>query len=108
MKYIDEKSSYLEVLYAIFGKHPNYVFTGDPNEFRRVISCILTTIPVRNERIVRLRYGLPDGFARSYAEIGRMYNVTGTRIAQINTRALRMLRHPSRSSKLKKFITREI
>ena len=54
--------------------------------------------------MLRLRYGLDDGKARTLEEVGREFNVTRERIRQIEAKALRKLRHPSRSKKLKDFL----
>ena len=58
----------------------------------------------REARVLRLRYGLDDGKARTLEEVGREFNVTRERIRQIEAKALRKLRHPSRSKKLKDFL----
>ena len=58
----------------------------------------------REEKVVRLRFGLDDGKARTLEEVGREFNVTRERIRQIEAKALRKLRHPSRSKKLKDFL----
>ena len=54
--------------------------------------------------MLSLRYGLPDGRERTLEEVGRAFNVTRERIRQIEAKALRKLRHPSRSKKLKDFL----
>ena len=58
----------------------------------------------REARVLRLRYGLDDGKARTLEEVGREFNVTRERIRQIEAKALRKLRHPSRSKKLRDFL----
>ncbi|MFA5270564.1 MAG: sigma-70 family RNA polymerase sigma factor [Patescibacteria group bacterium] len=66
---------------------------------RRRIDKILSTLSVREQRVIRLRYGLDDGVSRTLEEIGREFNVTRERIRQIEVKALRKLKHPSRRRK---------
>ena len=65
---------------------------------------VLDTLTPREEKVLRLRYGLDDGKPRTLEEVGQEFNVTRERIRQIEAKALRKLRHPSRSKKLKDFI----
>ena len=65
---------------------------------------VLDTLTPREEKVLRLRFGLDDGKARTLEEVGREFNVTRERIRQIEAKALRKLRHPSRSRKLKDFL----
>ena len=65
---------------------------------------VLDTLTPREEKVLRLRFGLDDGKARTLEEVGREFNVTRERIRQIEAKALRKLRHPSRSKKLKDFL----
>nr|WP_122011869.1 RNA polymerase sigma factor RpoD [Maliibacterium massiliense] len=65
---------------------------------------VLDTLTPREERVLRLRFGLDDGRARTLEEVGKEFNVTRERIRQIEAKALRKLRHPSRSKKLKDFL----
>ncbi len=65
---------------------------------------VLDTLTPREEKVLRLRYGLDDGKPRTLEEVGREFNVTRERIRQIEAKALRKLRHPSRSKKLKDFL----
>ena len=62
---------------------------------------VLDTLTPREEKVLRLRFGLDDGRARTLEEVGKEFNVTRERIRQIEAKALRKLRHPSRSKKLK-------
>jgi RNA polymerase primary sigma factor len=64
---------------------------------------VLTSLAERERKILELRYGLSDGFPRTLEEVGRQYNVTRERIRQIEAKALRKLRHPTRRSKLEGF-----
>ena len=65
---------------------------------------VLDTLTEREEKVLRLRFGLDDGRARTLEEVGREFNVTRERIRQIEAKALRKLRHPSRSKKLKDYL----
>jgi RNA polymerase primary sigma factor len=65
---------------------------------------VLDTLTPREEKVLRLRFGLDDGRARTLEEVGREFNVTRERIRQIEAKALRKLRHPSRSKKLKDYL----
>ena len=65
---------------------------------------VLDTLTPREEKVLRLRYGLDDGRPRTLEEVGKEFNVTRERIRQIEAKALRKLRHPSRSKRLKDFL----
>ncbi|MCQ2439666.1 MAG: RNA polymerase sigma factor RpoD [Oscillospiraceae bacterium] len=65
---------------------------------------VLATLTPREEKVLRLRFGLEDGRTRTLEEVGREFNVTRERIRQIEAKALRKLRHPSRSKKLRDFL----
>ena len=68
------------------------------------LSEVLSTLTPREERVLRLRFGLEDGRSRTLEEVGEVFHVTRERIRQIEAKALRKLRHPSRSKKLKDFL----
>ena len=68
------------------------------------IEEVLSTLTEREQKVIRLRFGLDDGRARTLEEVGKEFNVTRERIRQIAAKALRKLRHPSRSRKLKDFL----
>ena len=68
------------------------------------LSGVLSTLTPREEKVLRLRFGLEDGRSRTLEEVGKEFNVTRERIRQIEAKALRKLRHPSRSKKLKDFL----
>ena len=65
---------------------------------------VLSTLTEREQKVLRLRFGLDDGRARTLEEVGKVFNVTRERIRQIEAKALRKLRHPSRSRKLKDYL----
>ncbi|MGN0586523.1 MAG: RNA polymerase sigma factor RpoD [Oscillospiraceae bacterium] len=65
---------------------------------------VLSTLTEREEKVLRLRFGLEDGRSRTLEEVGKEFNVTRERIRQIEAKALRKLRHPSRSKKVKDFL----
>ena len=65
---------------------------------------VLDTLTTREEKVLRLRFGLDDGHQRTLEEVGKEFNVTRERIRQIEAKALRKLRHPSRSKKLRDYL----
>ena len=68
------------------------------------ISDVLHTLTDRERRVLQLRFGLEDGRSRTLEEVGREFGVTRERIRQIEAKALRKLRHPTRSKRLKDFL----
>ena len=71
---------------------------------REQLSEVLHTLTPREEHVLKLRFGLEDGRARTLEEVGQKFNITRERIRQIEAKALRKLRHPSRSKKLKDYL----
>ena len=65
---------------------------------------VLKTLTPREEKVLKLRFGLEDGNPKTLEEVGKEFNVTRERIRQIEAKALRKLRHPTRSKKLKDFL----
>ena len=68
------------------------------------LESVLNSLDGREQRVIRLRFGLDDGYARTLEEVGREFGLTRERIRQIETKALRKLRHPSRSRKLRDLV----
>jgi RNA polymerase primary sigma factor len=68
------------------------------------VEAVLDSLTGRERRVLQLRYGLEDGRARTLEEVGKEFNITRERIRQIEAKALRKLRHPSRSRKLKDYL----
>ena len=71
---------------------------------REQVEDVLGTLSERERRVLQLRFGLEDGRSRTLEEVGRDFGVTRERIRQIEAKALRKLRHPSRSRKLRDFL----
>lgn len=71
---------------------------------REQLMEVLDTLTEREEKVLRLRFGIDDGKSRTLEEVGKKFNVTRERIRQIEAKALRKLRHPSRSKKLKDYL----
>lgn len=69
-------------------------------ELRRNLEAVLDTLTQREQKVIRLRFGLDDGRPRTLEEVGKQFNVTRERIRQIEEKALRKLRHPSRARKI--------
>jgi RNA polymerase primary sigma factor len=74
---------------------------------RDQVADVLSTLTPREARLLRLRFGLEDGRSRTLEEVGREFNVTRERIRQIEAKALRKLRHPSRSRQLRDYVDRD-
>ena len=75
---------------------------SSPNQLlREQVTKVLDSLEGREERVLRLRFGLDDGRPRTLEEVGKEFGLTRERIRQIESHALRKLRHPSRSRKLR-------
>ena len=72
---------------------------------REQLQEVLHTLTPREEKVIRLRFGLEDGQAHTLEEVGKEFNVTRERIRQIESKALRKIRHPGRSKKLRDYYT---
>ena len=68
------------------------------------LGTVLSTLPVREQEVLKMRFGLDDGYSLTLEEVGLYFNVTRERIRQIEAKALRRLRHPKRSRKLKDYL----
>jgi RNA polymerase primary sigma factor len=72
---------------------------------REQLEEVLSTLSPREEQVLRMRFGLDDGNIHTLEEVGKAFDVTRERIRQIESKALRKLRHPSRSKKLRDFLS---
>jgi RNA polymerase primary sigma factor len=68
------------------------------------LSMVLSTLPAREQEVLKMRFGLDDGYSLTLEEVGLYFNVTRERIRQIEAKALRRLRHPKRSRRLKDYL----
>ena len=75
---------------------------------REHIEEVMQTLTPREAKVLKLRFGLQDGRMRTLEEVGKEFDVTRERIRQIEAKALRKLRHPSRSKRLKDFMNTEM
>ncbi|MBQ9730079.1 MAG: RNA polymerase sigma factor RpoD [Clostridia bacterium] len=90
-----------------FIEDPKAATPSDSAEFgmlKELLLKVLDSLTPREEKVLRLRYGIDDGKPRTLEEVGREFRVTRERIRQIEAKALRKLRHPSRSKRLKDFL----
>ena len=74
------------------------------NLLKSHVGLVLESLNHREQRVLQLRFGLEDGRSRTLEEVGREFGVTRERIRQIEAKALRKLRHPTRSKKLRDFM----
>ncbi len=84
------------------GKSPDDAVAQE--KLKKQLLTVLDTLTPREEKVIRLRYGIDDSRPRTLEEVGREFNVTRERIRQIEAKALRKLRHPSRSKRLKEYL----
>ncbi len=72
--------------------------------FQEQLDDVLSSLTEREEKVLRLRFGLGDGYPRTLEEVGSVFNVTRERVRQIEAKALRKMRHPTRARELKPFL----
>ncbi len=77
------------------------IVRDDPDNLKEQTEALLKTLTPREERVIKMRFGIGDGSEHTLEEVGQSFQVTRERIRQIEAKALRELRHPSRSRKLK-------
>jgi RNA polymerase primary sigma factor len=82
----------------------NPVICANQSVLRQKIESLLKTLTWREREIIRLRYGLQDGYTYTLEEVGRIFKVTRERVRQIEAKAIRKLRHPSRSRPLREYL----
>ncbi len=90
-----------KLLLAIFGEGSTIKTEAGLKER---LNSVLETLRPDERRVLQLRFGLEDGQSRTLEEVGREFGITGSQIRQIEGKALRKLRHPSRSLKLREYI----
>ena len=71
---------------------------------QELINEVLGTLPEKEQKVLRMRFGLDDGYTHTLEEVGYVFNVTRERIRQIEAKALKRLKHPTRSKKLKDYL----
>ena len=80
------------------------VNTAAFNLLHEQIKTVLSTLPAREQKVIKMRFGLDDGYSHTLEEVGYVFKVTRERIRQIEAKALRRLRHPTRARKLKDYL----
>ena len=110
-KYVDIRQSYydkgieylnnIDLVYSLRIYDKKVTLNGITKD---EIAEVLLTLTEREEKVIRLRFGLDDGKSKTLEEVGQIFGVTRERIRQIEAKALRKLRHPSRSRKLKDYM----
>ena len=100
---LDENS--YDVVSMEFMSNPEKI--SDFRNLQDTLNKVLDTLTEREEKVIRARFGLDNGKPKTLEEVGEMFNVGRERIRQIEAKALRKLRHPSRSKKLKEYLDEE-
>ncbi|MBE6640529.1 MAG: sigma-70 family RNA polymerase sigma factor, partial [Ruminococcaceae bacterium] len=90
--------------YRVDNDSPAPAETASYSLLKEQINEVLHTLTPREEHVLKLRFGLEDGRTRTLEEVGKEFNITRERIRQIEAKALRKLRHPSRSKRLKDYL----
>ena len=98
----DDDSSLGDFLPDTSSDDPSKV--AELNLMREQLAAVLATLSPREREVLDYRYGLTDGNCRTLEEVGRLFNVTRERARQIESKALRMLRHPSRKRRLRDLV----
>lgn len=101
----DDTAETLEDIWADTRESTDPVITVEKSERKRALDRVLDMLSEREAAVIRLRYGLDDGEPRTLSEIGDEFGVNRERIRQIESKAMARLRHPSRSSDLRDFLT---
>ncbi len=101
-----DKVSPMHVAARIILRRDDYDTCSEVEQQGLVVAIdeLLSNLSAREQRVLRLRFGLEDGHQRTLQEIGAEFNVTRERIRQIEAKAIRKMRHPSRSRKLRDYL----
>ena len=99
----EEDDSYLEEFLEDKSSHPAS-YSAASFLRKKEIEQVLATLSDREAKIVKLRFGIDTGYPRTLEEVGRLFRVTRERVRQIEAKAIRKLRHPSRSKLLKDYM----
>ena len=104
MYYVLQKYPRAETEYSFFDRNRTCYPKGFDALLREQLEEVLDTLAPREKKVLELRFGIVDGRTRTLEEVGKEFNVTRERIRQIEAKALRKLRHPSRSKRLRDFL----
>ena len=118
IRQISQEPTSLETPIGEDGDSQFYDFVEDENAesptdavvqsmLKEQLLAVIDTLTPREQKVIRLRYGIDDAHPRTLEEVGKEFNVTRERIRQIESKALKKLRNPSRSKKLKDFVDNE-
>ena len=105
MRIVDKIAVYRKTVLVFAQVYPiGFSYNGAFTLLKEQLVEVLGTLTEREQKVLCLRFGLDDGRARTLEEVGKEFEVTRERIRQIEAKALRKLRHPSRSRKLKDYL----